>query len=66
MIFTFFQAKNPHGVQRVYEGEAESKPFTVGFGDWFQLVMAPGELLVSLPGVTESLDDPLLPLADRD
>lgn len=52
---TFLQAHDPHGVQSVDEGQSQVEPLSVRLGNGLQLVVTPGEILVALPGVSESL-----------
>lgn len=58
---TFFQSQNPHGVQRIDQGQAQTEPLAEGLGEWLKLVVTPGVILVAFPGVPEGVSHGLQP-----
>lgn len=52
---TFFQAKNPHGVQRINECQTKSEPLAKGLGNGFELVATPRMILIAFPSMPEGI-----------
>eukprot|EP00053_Salpingoeca_punica_P013327 m.120305 g.120305 ORF g.120305 m.120305 type:complete len:490 (+) comp16175_c0_seq1:1546-3015(+) len=54
------QSHKVHCVERVHHGEGKPEPLAVAAADRQELVVAPGVVLVALPGMAEHGDDGLL------
>lgn len=52
---TFFQAKNPHGVQRINKCQTKSEPLAKGLGNGFELVTTPRMILIAFPSMPEGI-----------
>lgn len=52
---TFFQAKNPHGVQRINKCQTKSEPLAKGLGNGLKLVTTPRMILIAFPSVPEGI-----------
>lgn len=52
---TFFQAKNPHGVQRIDKCQTKSEPLAKGLGNGLELVTTPRMILIAFPSMPEGI-----------